>query len=93
MLETLRKVKFGTWFELEDDNKRTHRLKLSWFSPVTQKYMFVDKSGIQALITPIEILARQMCSGRAKVLKQPSTPFVDRTLKTVLDMLQKTFSR
>jgi len=93
MVETLRKAKFGTWFELEDDNQKLHRLKLSWFSPVTQKYMFVDKSGIQALVTPIEILAKQMCNGRAKILKQPTVPFVDRTLKTVLDMLQKTFNR
>ena len=51
------------------------------------------ESGIQALVTPIEILARQMCNGRARILEQPSIPFVDRTLQTVLDMLQKTFGR
>lgn len=87
----LKKVRFGTWFELEDDNGNMHRLKLSWFSPVTQKYMFVDKSGVQALVTPIDVLARQMCRGRAKQLKQPGLPFVDRALQTVLDVLQKPF--
>ena len=91
IINTLKSVKFGTWFELEDDNRKLHQLKLSWFSPVTQKYMFVNKSGIQALVTPIERLATQMHAGRAKILKYPSVPFVDRALESVLGMLQKTF--
>jgi len=93
IINTLKSVKFGTWFELEDDNHKLHQLKLSWFSPVTQKYMFVNQSGIQALVTPIEKLATQMHIGRAKILKYPSVPFVDRALESVLGMLQKTFGR
>ena len=91
MVKTLKKMRFGTWFELQDDNGKAHRLKLSWFSPVTQKYMFVDKSGVQALVTPIEVLAQQICKGRAKILKHPSLPFVDRTLDVVFGILQKPF--
>jgi len=91
IISTLKSVKFGTWFVLEDDNQKPHQLKLSWFSPVTQKYMFVNKSGVQALVTPIEKLATQMHSGRAKILKYPSMPFVDRALESVLGMLRKTF--
>ncbi|MCB1759458.1 MAG: DUF1631 domain-containing protein [Gammaproteobacteria bacterium] len=93
LVETLKKVKFGTWFQLEDDKQVSHQLKLSWFSPVTQKYMFVNKSGVQALVTPIEKLAKQMHAGRARILKYPSIPFVDRALDSVLGMLQKTFGR
>ncbi len=93
IISMLKSVKFGTWFELEDDNHKLHQLKLSWYSPVTQKYMFVNKSGIQALVTPIEKLAKQMYSGRAKILKYPSVPFVDRALESVLGILQKTFGR
>ncbi len=89
MVDVLKKTRFGAWFELEDDNGKRHRLKLSWFSPVTSKYMFVDKSGIQALVTPIEVLARQMCQGKARILRSPGTPFVDRALKAVLRMLHK----
>ena len=91
MIKKLKKIRFGTWFELQDDSGQNHRLKLSWFSPVTQKYMFVDKSGVQALVTPIDVLAQQICKGRAKILKHPSLPFVDRALDTVLDILQKPF--
>lgn len=91
IINNLKSVKFGTWFVLEDDNQKLHQLKLSWFSPVTQKYMFVNKSGVQALVTPIEKLAAQMHSGRAKILKYPNMPFVDRALESVLGMLRKTF--
>ncbi len=90
-IKLLKSIKFGTWFELEDDNGKPHRLKLSWFSPITQKYMFVDKSGIQALVTPIEKLAQQMNVGRARIVKYPAVPFVDRALDSVLSVLQKTF--
>jgi hypothetical protein len=88
MVETLKKARFGTWFELEDDTGKTHCLKLSWFSPVTAKYMFVDKSGIKALVTPIDVLARQMCKGKGRIIRYPSAPFVDRALKTVFRMLR-----
>ena len=91
IVQRLKSLKFGTWFELEDDNHQMHQLKLSWFSPVTQKYMFVNKSGVQALVTPIEKLALQMHNNRAKILRYPSVPFVDRALDSVLGMLQRTF--
>jgi hypothetical protein len=34
-----------------------------------------------------------MHAGRARILKYPSIPFVDRALDSVLGMLQKTFGR
>ncbi len=88
IVEQLGDIAFGTWFELEDDNGVPHRLKLSWYSPVTQKYMFVDKSGIQALVTPIEVLARQMHRGKARILEQPKRPFMDRALDAIQGMLK-----
>ena len=49
------------------------------------------KAGVQALVIPIENLATQMQEGRAKILKYPGVPFVDRALESVLTMLRKTF--
>jgi len=89
--ESLKKLKFGTWFELEADDGDLHQLKLSWYSPVTNKYMFVDKTGVQALVTPIGLLSKQILKGRARILKQPTLPFVDRTLDKVLSVLQQAF--
>lgn len=89
MLQTLRKVKFGTWFEITDDNNKLRRLKLSWFSPITHKYMFVDRFGIQAYITPSEELAKQICEGKASIIKTSGIPFVSKALKTIHTILQK----
>ncbi|MDF1530411.1 MAG: DUF1631 family protein, partial [Sedimenticola sp.] len=90
MQQTLRKIKFGTWFELTDDNNKIRRLKLSWFSPITHKYMFVDRFGIQAYITPSEELAKQLCEGKASIIKTNGIPFVSKALKTIHNILQKT---
>jgi hypothetical protein len=89
MQQTLRKIKFGTWFELMDDNNKLRRLKLSWFSPITHKYMFVDRFGIQAYITPSEELAKQLCDGKASIIKSSGIPFVTKALNTIHRILQK----
>ena len=90
-VDQLRKLKFGTWFEIEDKKGKKHQLKLSWFSPVTRNYMFVDRSGVQALVTPLDVLARQLSKGSAKIMDRSELPFVDRTLDTVLNLLKKPF--
>ncbi len=89
MLLKLKEIKFGTWFELLDDNQKLRRLKLSWFSPITHKYMFVDRFGIQAYITPSDELAKQLCSGKATIIKPTGIPFVSQALKTIHAILQK----
>lgn len=91
MLSILKDVKFGTWFELMDDKQVKRHLKLSWYSPVTNKYMFVDRFGIQAFITPIDSLAQQMCEGTANIVTQQEVPFMNRALKKIHTLLEKTF--
>jgi hypothetical protein len=89
MLVKLREVRFGTWFELVDEHDKLRRLKLSWFSPITHKYMFVDRFGIQAYITPSEELATQLCSGKARMIEPTDIPFVSKALKAIHAVLQK----
>jgi hypothetical protein len=86
----LRKMKFGTWFELASDNRsRSRRLKLSWLSPLTSTCMFVDRSGMQAEIKTLQELANEMLSGRAKVIPRPKHPFIERALVSIRKMLQR----
>lgn len=85
----LKDIKFGTWFELIDDNDKLRRLKLSWFSPITHKYMFVDRFGIQAYITPADELAKMLSTGKASIIKSTGIPFVSKALKTIHAILQK----
>ncbi|PLY13497.1 MAG: hypothetical protein C0631_13890 [Sedimenticola sp.] len=89
--ERLKSIEFGTWFQLLDKEQNSRQLKLSWFSPVTKKYMFVDRSGVQAVVISANELARQISNRTAKVIDDTRTPFVDSALNTIRSMLSKTF--
>jgi hypothetical protein len=88
MVERLKKIAFDTWFQFAEKDFVLER-KLSWFSPVTQKYMFVDRFGLQPLFKSLDDLAREMCSGSAQIIVPPKVPFVDRALTAIKKMLGK----
>jgi hypothetical protein len=89
VIKRLRKMKFGTWFELESDTGGvSRRIKLSWLSPLTSTCMFVDRSGMQAEIKTLHELAHEILSGRAKVIPRPKHPFIERALVSIRKMLQ-----
>jgi len=79
LAKELAKVEFGTWFEfVEGDKSRV--LKLSWFSPTTHNYMFVDHSGQRVAIKPLTLLASEMENGLARIVTpERATPLVDRS--------------
>ncbi|OOZ36219.1 hypothetical protein BOW51_08210 [Solemya velesiana gill symbiont] len=89
ILEELKELEFGTWFELDDTSGNSYRVKLSWLSPVTRKCMFVDSSGVQSSVIPIDSLARKMGAGQARVIEQHKVPFVDRAMETIKNILGK----
>jgi len=85
----LGQVEFGTWFEFFGDGQ-AHTLKLSWFSPTTHNYMFVDHSGQRAAIKPLTLLASEMEQGLARIVPQDSAaPLVDRALTAIYRVLQR----
>lgn len=88
MVEKLRHIKFGTWFEFKEGNSLRH-LKLSWLSPVTLTCMFVDQAGIQAEVKTLADIARLLTSGKARILPQPRQQFVQRTLVAIKGALQR----
>ena len=89
--DKLASVEFGTWFEIADKDKQPRQLKLSWYSPVTKKYMFVDRSGVQAVVISSNELVRHISNRTAKIIKPSQTPFVDNALNTIKSMLTRTF--
>jgi hypothetical protein len=89
VIKRLRKMKFGTWFELTSETGGApRRIKLSWLSPLTSTCMFVDRSGMQAEIKTLQELAQEILSGRAKVIPRPKHPFIERALVSIRKMLQ-----
>lgn len=89
IVKELEQIEFGTWFEFVE--KEQHRiLKLSWFSPTTCNYMFVDNSGQRVAIMPITQLAIEIDEGKARILSQERTaPLVDRALTAIYRVLQR----
>jgi hypothetical protein len=89
MVERLRRMRFGTWFEIVGAaGAPARRIKLSWMSPLTSTCMFVDRSGMQAEIKTLRDLAQEILAGRAKVIPRPKHPFIDRALVSIRKMLQ-----
>ncbi|MFZ3205798.1 MAG: DUF1631 domain-containing protein [Pseudomonas sp.] len=87
--QELMQVEFGTWFEFITDNQ-PHQLKLSWFSPTTRNYMFVDHSGQRAAIKPLTQLASEMEQGLARIVPpERDAPLVDRALNAIYRVLQR----
>ena len=65
-------------------------LKLSWFSPTTHNYMFVDHSGQRVAIKPLTLLASEMENGLARIVTpERATPLVDRALTAIYRVLQR----
>lgn len=90
MVERLRKMRFGTWFELDGPSGTApRRIKLSWISPFTSTCMFVDRSGMQAEVKSLKDLAQEILSGHARVIPRPKHPFIDRALVSIRRMLQR----
>ncbi|MCU7906264.1 MAG: DUF1631 domain-containing protein [Candidatus Thiodiazotropha sp. (ex Epidulcina cf. delphinae)] len=90
MMEKLRKIRFGTWFEIRDSQSgELRKVKLSWLSPLTASCMFVDRAGVQTAIKPLKILAQEILKGESTILEDSSDPFVERTLHAIRRMLQR----
>jgi len=75
MIDELRDTKSGTWFELDspfgEAAAEGRRIQLSWISPLTSTYLFVDESGTKTEMRGLKDLARAMLSGRARVIADP----------------------
>ncbi|HZX18384.1 MAG TPA: DUF1631 domain-containing protein [Pseudomonas sp.] len=82
-------IEFGTWFEFAN-GEQVRTLKLSWFSPTTRNYMFVDQSGQRVAIKPLTQLATEMEQGLARIVTpERGAPLVDRALTAIYRVLQR----
>lgn len=89
LIKELQQLEFGTWFEFVQ-GKESVTLKLSWFSPTTHNYMFVDHSGQRVAVKPIRQLASEMEQGLARIVTpERGAPLVDRALSAIYRVLQR----
>jgi len=94
MLESLKHVPFGTWFEfaINQQGQRVRR-KLSWFSPLTGHCLFVNQRGERARECTLEQLARDIVRDQANIVKPEQESMVDRAWKAIVTSLRQLTGR
>jgi hypothetical protein len=84
-LEHVKTLKPGTWLEFIGQDGHFERAKLSWISPMSGRYLFVNRRGLKVGdFSPYE-LALVMAEGRARVLA--SNALFDRAMDAIVDRL------
>ncbi len=83
MVENLKMIEFGTWFEFEGGK----RLKVAWYNSKTLHYMLVDQMGKKVAMKSGLELAREMLGGTAKVIAGSTKPFFERALENIFHNL------
>lgn len=85
-VQAVRKLKVGTWIEFADENDHRERAKLSWISPISSKYLFVNRRGLKVCDKTVAALAIEMRRGSAIVLEE--VPLFDRALDAIVARLR-----
>jgi hypothetical protein len=89
VMERLRTVPFGTWFEFQINQQgEKARRKLSWFSTVTGRCLFVNQRGVRAEEKTLEQLAREIVRGTANVVEAQKETLIDRAWNAILNTLK-----
>jgi hypothetical protein len=85
-LKTAREIKVGTWLEFADEQGNRERAKLSWISPISSKYLFVNRRGLKVCDKTAFALAAELRRGSTIVLEE--VPLFDRALDAIVARLR-----
>ncbi|SFN32633.1 DUF1631 domain-containing protein [Dokdonella immobilis] len=90
MVQRIRTLPFGTWFEFVTNQQGSVvRRKLAWFSTVTGRCLFVNQRGARSEEKTIEQLARDLVRGQVRLFKEESGSIIDRAWKAIMSKLQQ----
>jgi hypothetical protein len=86
-LKQAKDMKVGTWVEFTDPNTGAkERAKLSWISPISSKYLFVNRKGLKVSDKTVFALAAEIRRGQVVVLEE--VPLFDRALDAIVERLK-----
>ncbi len=86
-LKQAKEMKVGTWVEFTDPNTgNKERAKLSWISPISSKYLFVNRKGLKVSDKTIFALSAEIRRGQAVILEE--VPLFDRALDAIVERLK-----
>ncbi len=87
-LEKAASAKVGQWFELDFEDKKAIRVKLSWKSQVTSMYVFVDRKGLKVAEMSQQSFAIELRRGSARSVEKVGVPLMERALAAMMDKLK-----
>ena len=94
MFDRIRQIPFGTWFDFVVNQQGLKaRRKLSWFSPVSSKCLFVNARGMKVDELSMETLAREMVRGVAMTVDESHGTLIDRAFGTIMRTLKQLTQR
>ncbi|MGH8234851.1 MAG: DUF1631 domain-containing protein [Rhodanobacteraceae bacterium] len=85
-LQAVRDLRIGNWVEFIDEQGTRERAKLSWISPISGKYLFVNRRGLKVADRTTVQLATELHDQRAMILEE--VPLFDRALDAIVDRLR-----
>ncbi len=90
MLERLKTVPFGTWFEfVQNQQGAVVRRKLAWFSPLTGRCLFVNQRGQRSDERSLEQLARDVVRGQVRLVAATQDSLIDRAWNAIVGALKQ----
>ncbi len=87
-VEAAQQMKVGNWIEFIDESGNRERAKLSWVSPISSKYLFVNRRGLKVCDKSVAALAIELRRGSAVLLEE--VPLFDRALDAIVERLKQT---
>jgi hypothetical protein len=85
-LSQARELKVGQWLEFTAEDGTTDRAKLSWVSPISGRFLFVNRRGLKVADHSLAGLAQAFAQGTARVLD--STLLFDRAMDAIVERLR-----
>jgi hypothetical protein len=86
-LAAMQRLSLGDWVRLIDDEGFERALKIAWISPLTSRFLIVNRRGVRELVATAEQLALLAQAGRL-VVGLPDAPF-EGAMKQVWKHLQR----
>ncbi len=86
-MQLVAELKPGTWLEFTTGPETVERAKLSWISPMSGRYLFVNRRGLKVADHAPHELAEALARGTARVLD--STALFDRALDAIVGRLSQ----
>ncbi|HEV7776118.1 MAG TPA: DUF1631 domain-containing protein [Luteibacter sp.] len=80
-------LKVGQWLEFVDADGTSERAKLSWISPISGRYLFVNRRGLKVADHSMPGLAASFANGTARILE--STLLFDRAMDAIVERLRQ----